>query len=243
MESNIEDLRQRLKENKQINFYPWVGDNYLEGLSGKRVLVLGESHYCPKQLAPDGICYPCCEKHKMTKELGCFSQTEDGIYEYASNYNDTRERYQQTYLCFERAVYGKRIEEQSEHHNFWHHVAFYNYVQYAQKKSRVPLEPGKAEDSSEAFRNVLDILQPDCIIVWGIRLWKLLGWNRFEILIPAEPVEKYGYTPTYNYNFKGKLIPAMAVYHPSSSIGKDWLYWHEFYKKFIGEIDLNHMTK
>ena len=31
----------------EINFIPWIGDNYLsKGYKGKRILVLGESHYC-----------------------------------------------------------------------------------------------------------------------------------------------------------------------------------------------------
>lgn len=238
MESNIQDLRQRLKENKQINFYPWVGENYLEGLSGKRVLILGESHYCPKELATDGICHPCCEKHKM--ERRCFSQTKDIIHEYVYFYHERerRERYQQTYLCFERAVCGKELTT-TEREFFWHHVTFYNYVQYAQTAPRRPLKSGNAEDSANAFREVLDVLQPDCIIVWGIRLWQLLGWNELETNMN---IEKYGYTPVYDYNFKGKIIPAMAVYHPSSSIGKDWHYWHKFHNKFIGNIDFNSLS-
>lgn len=235
MESNIEDLRQQLKENKQINFYPWVGDNYQEGLLGKKVLVLGESHYCPEELREDGACFPFCEKHKMSKR--CFSQTEDIIDEFVYRYNGVS--YQQTYLCFERGVCGKELN-QNEREFFWHHIAFYNYIQYSQGGPRLPLE--EVEDSSEAFRNVLDILQPDCIIIWGIgKLWKRLpDWGGAET---EETIDNGDSTPVWNYNINGKHIPAMAVHHPSSSTGKSWPYWHEFYKKFIGEIDFNYMTK
>ena len=31
---------------KQIQFLPWVGRDYVRGINGKHVMVLGESHYC-----------------------------------------------------------------------------------------------------------------------------------------------------------------------------------------------------
>ena len=32
-----------------INFYPWIGKHYsTTGFAGKRILALGESHYCEK---------------------------------------------------------------------------------------------------------------------------------------------------------------------------------------------------
>ena len=40
-----------------INFKPWIGKNYLtKGYQGKRILVLGESHYCSKELSEGGRC-------------------------------------------------------------------------------------------------------------------------------------------------------------------------------------------
>lgn len=45
----------------EINFKPWVGKKYLsEGYNGKRILVLGESHYCKDVLEQDGRCWPSC---------------------------------------------------------------------------------------------------------------------------------------------------------------------------------------
>ena len=33
----------------KINFLPWVGEHYnTTGFAGKRILALGESHYCDK---------------------------------------------------------------------------------------------------------------------------------------------------------------------------------------------------
>ena len=37
-----------IKVTKQAFFNPFVGSNYHKGISGKRILVLGASFYCPK---------------------------------------------------------------------------------------------------------------------------------------------------------------------------------------------------
>ena len=51
-----------------INFKPWVGKNYLiKGYQGKRILVLGESHYCEGELAfLNDSTQPQAEYHNMT---------------------------------------------------------------------------------------------------------------------------------------------------------------------------------
>lgn len=98
-----------------INFKPWVGDKYLtEGFHGKRILVLGESHYCKKELSEGGRCYPLCNKNNMYDE--CFTQTLDVVKRFVYEYNG--KSYLQTFLCFERAVFGKELT-QEEREYFW----------------------------------------------------------------------------------------------------------------------------
>ena len=81
---------------KNVNFRPWVGKDYFtKGYYGKRILVLGESHYCDEQLE-GGKCYPICAKEKMLEE--CFSQTEDVISDFVFYYSGSR--YEQTFFVF-----------------------------------------------------------------------------------------------------------------------------------------------
>ncbi len=209
---------------KKVNFKPWVGVNYANGIGGKKVLVLGESHYC-RELAEGGRCCPSCECCKMDEE--CHKFTINVMREFRDNYSG--EGYEQTFLCFERAVAGHELS-QKEREEFWDSVVFYNYMQYAQSGPRRPLE--QRNDSSEAFREILEEYMPDCIIVWGKRLYGWLpGWNGEESEITLDNGDK---TKVWTYDIKGKKIPAMAVYHPSSPKGKNWGYWHQFYKKFLG---------
>ena len=72
-----------------MNFKPWVGKNYQStGYKGKRILVLGESHYCIKDLEQGGRCFPYCKKENMRND--CFSQTQDVVKEFVYEYNGAR---------------------------------------------------------------------------------------------------------------------------------------------------------
>ena len=200
-----------------INFQPWVGKDYQQGgIFGKKILVLGESHYCEDELKENGRCYPSCERAKMLAR--CHSQTIDVIEELLNDYKGLS--YQKTFVCFERAVMGKELSL-SERAQFWNSVVFYNYMQYAQSGPVRPLE--QKNDSSEAFKEILEKFSPDYIIVWGQRLYSNMpDWGGEESFISIN-----------DQDINGKKIPAMSVYHPSTPSGKNWEYWHEYYKIFL----------
>ena len=51
---------------KYVKFTPWVVDkNYEQGFHGKKILILGDSHYCENECSENGRCYPKCEYEKM----------------------------------------------------------------------------------------------------------------------------------------------------------------------------------
>ena len=67
---------------EKFNIRPWVGKHYANGgVFKKKVLILGESHYCFD--AEEGKC-PGCSATNMKAE--CHSQTEDVIEEFISDY-------------------------------------------------------------------------------------------------------------------------------------------------------------
>jgi hypothetical protein len=131
---------------EHVNFRPWVGSNYsTNGFQGKKILVLGESHYCT-ELCQNGRCFPLCKKENMKEE--CFSQTESVIHDFVYYYSG--EKYEQTFLCFERAILGKEASQQ-EREMFWEGIIFYNYLQFDQKGPRMPIKPEYWEESERAF--------------------------------------------------------------------------------------------
>ena len=75
---------------QHVNFYPWRGARYDTGINNKRILILGESHYCedsdksqksrhrcPKEF--DNYCMSCY----MDRE--CHEKTIDTIVEHYRN--------------------------------------------------------------------------------------------------------------------------------------------------------------
>lgn len=211
-----------------INFKPWIGENYQsKGFRGKKILVLGESHYCDTPLIEGGKCYPLCNKQKMISSCNDFTKDviNDVIYKY-----DGKKRYMQTFVCFERAVSGKELN-QKEREDFWKSVIFYNYIQYALSGPGIAPKAKYWKESEDAFKEVLEEYLPDYIIVWGNRLYNgLPDWNGEASILEIDEDKK---TDVWTYTIKGKKIPAMKVLHPCSSRGKAWSYWHDFYKKFL----------
>ena len=63
-----------------INFTPWVGEHYNSGLfNGKKIFVLGESHYCTIERGEGGRCSQICSRGLMDER--CTNQTIDVISE------------------------------------------------------------------------------------------------------------------------------------------------------------------
>lgn len=213
---------------KHVKFRPWVGENYQEGIFGKKILILGESHYCKedKNRNPACIALGHCSYDCMNE--ACFSQTQDELELISTNY--TGERYQQSFMTTAKSAMGRDLTN-AEVSSFWKNVAFYNYMQHSQSGPTRPIEFN--HDYSEAFREVLESLMPDYIIVWGVRLWKtfLPGWNGVSSEITLENGDK---APVWTYNIKEKEIHAICVHHPCIGKGREWRYWHQFYKEFLG---------
>lgn len=215
----------------KVNFRPWVGSDYeTGGIFGKKILVLGESHYCNKELVEGGKCFPECKCELMNED--CYSQTVQVVYDFIHNYEG--ESYHQTFLCFERALMGRELSG-DESEKLWNSVAFYNYFQYSQPGPRQPLANNVSKDSEEALYQILSILSPDYVIVWGMRCYERLpDLDGYGDQITIEGGDS---APVWMYTINGKKIPAMRVYHPSIPDGKKWRYWHLFYKQFLGLSD------
>ena len=220
----MKNVIETLKNDPYVNFLPFVGEKYEEGIRGKKILVLGESHYCG-----DLDCSKCPKCERANMQPCCRDITKDVMHEYIINYSG--EKYEQTFLCFERAFSGKVLKTQEEREEFWNHVAFYNYIQNAQSGPRRTPHIANPEDCAEAFKTILETLMPDAVIVWGDRLYKVLpdwGGTRSELQLANGDT-----TPVWTYTIKGKQIPAMAVPHPSCPRGKNRMRWYAFYEQFI----------
>lgn len=209
------DFDAKLKND--VHFLPWVGEEYENGIAGfdengiiqygekdkpgKRVLVLGESHYC-------------ANKSDATPDI-----TRDVIEDFLDP-SSVWEPYKNTYTKFERALAGKEFDAKSKI-ELWKHIAFYNYVQEPMTGARFAPTDEQYHNSEEVFWNVLEVLSPDYIIVWGIRLYNHLPEDGYDYPddFPSDIPDIW----VYNINNKNTFM--MPIYHPS--VGFDWKFWHD----------------
>lgn len=128
-------------------FIPWVGARYLE--AGKRLLILGESHYSDEEL----------DRHA----------TIDLTQQYVDGWNH------RFWTNLMQIVRG-RAHWEIERGEFWAELAFYNYIQETVGDSP-GIAPSDAmfAAAKEPFQTVLERLQPHRILVLSARLWDRLA--------------------------------------------------------------------
>jgi len=196
-----------------VFFRPWVGKNYSKGIFGKKVLVLGESHYCAS---------PSDATSEMTREIirDLFSQSGEF------------EEYKNTYTKFAEALSGEKLSWNSfpSLERIWESVAFYNFVQEPISGARVSPTTSQFKSSGDAFFSVLEDLRPDVVIAWGTRLYNNLPQKGFQGKDAATPDGKGLETWTYRIS-GGHEVKVLPITHPSAGFSPD--YWHTVIVDFI----------
>lgn len=204
-----------------VFFQPFVGkDYYSGGIFGKRIMVLGESHYCEEG---------CPDCGNITAHRECMSFTNSVVSDYLDE-DLSRQRWMSTFLKFERSLVGHETDWK-ERKQIWQSVMFYNYLQIAMGGPRQAGTNEEYTHASKVFYEVIDQYRPQYIIVWGSRLWNYLpGDSRWR---NGEPIVIDGYkVETGSYALSnGGWAKAMAVNHPS--VGYSWDWWHEAIKDFL----------
>lgn len=183
-----------------VFFKPWIGERYKSAEKfGKRVMILGESHYQLKEDVPPA---PDWTKRFIGYQM-------DG----------TRTRAFWTKIV--SAFIGHR-PTLGEKQDFWRSVAFYNYIQQSVGNGpRIPPTPAMWTDSEPRFKKVLNQHAPRVLIVLGYRLWSKLPELDGT---PGKPIDCPAQPQTWRYPLKnGGYCLAYAIKHPSSGFASaDW---------------------
>lgn len=165
-------------------FQPRIGLHYQEGFKGYRTLVLGVKHHCTLRQCRyyddcvkqrNFACYDeICPAYNNRQDL-CLSQSNrieiDAFLEEYDRYP--------AYSYFTKLMLGKSDDcTEAEKTAFWEQVAFANYLQYFCPSPQVPEYKDDGVDYRhedwEAFRELLDALQPEVLLVWNSALKTLL---------------------------------------------------------------------
>jgi len=221
----------KILEQGGVHFLPWIGEKYDEGLSldeskglipcvggnGKKILILGESHYCG-------------DMSEATLNL-----TRNVVQRYLGYLNGEEfESWMNTFRKFIRALVGREIDKEEEF-QLWKRLSFYNYVQSALTGVRFSPYEEQFEESVKPFFEVLKQLLPDCIIAWGYRLYDALpGGKEYEGESGPQFSDGDGKEyDTWIYHVDGHEIRVLQMRHPST--GFSWDYWHKIIRDFLSQ--------
>ena len=142
-----------------VFFRPWVGSAYSTGgIFGKRVMILGESHYCEEECTD-------CGNARVHPE--CCAFTNGVVSDYLNETLD-RQRWMSTYLKFERSLVGHETDW-AERKKIWNSVVFYNYLQAAMGGPREAGTGKQYEEAAEWYRKAAEqgVSWNDDIVVDG----------------------------------------------------------------------------
>ena len=204
----------------KIFFQPFVGKDYANGgIFGKRVMILGESHYCDEECADCGDC-------RLHRE--CMSFTQHVLGDYLDEGME-RQNWMRTFLKFERSLVCEETDP-AMRLKIWNSIIFFNYLQVAMGGPREAGTDGQYRQARAVFFGVLDKFQPEYAIAWGQRLWNHLPTDRWQdgddLVVEGSRIAT-GFYLLGN----GKKVKAMAVNHPS--VGYSWDYWHRVIANFL----------
>jgi len=216
--------------NSNIFFQPFVGKYYANGgIFGKRIMILGESHYCDEECADCGDC-------RLHRE--CMGFTQHVLGDYLDEKKE-RQNWMRTFLKFERSLVGEETD-QAMRLKIWNSVISFNYLQVAMGGPREAGTSEQYQQAGKAFFEVVEKYQPEYIIVWGKRLWNNLpgdNWlheNASDVhWVDSNDIEVEGtWVPNGFYMMPGgKHVKALVVNHPS--VGYSWDFWHRVIQRFL----------
>lgn len=218
-------------------FRPYIGKNYAVGLNGKRILVVGASHYCNKTNCPDF--YECTDETSKDSSKfndNCWYNKNFGSGgKLSENTNDEIDNGQPVYYAF--ADFMSQYIKVDKSYDVWENLAFTNYIQFMLPHYQTE-EYDVSESDFDAFLETLNELipTPDIIIIWGDTVSQpLKRFNKY--LIDDGNFSELNITEWYLCHMKspkdGKKIAIVNSDHPYY-----WKFCPENLTKFKKYLDM-----
>ena len=170
-------------------FLPWRGENYDAGLDGVRILILGESQYA------DGLTEPCRAGAEDTLST-CLNVRQLGIREPGSWPAKNRPFWTRVLKIVLGIDAGVNVSLK-QRYDFWHSVAFYNYLQWWFPAKRTSPTQQMWNDGEAPFMRVVKMLEPDLVVAFSQRMSGMIPSIETTIEVakhPSTPGLKYAAT-------------------------------------------------
>lgn len=196
---------------ENVFFKPWVGKDYDSGgIFDKRILVLGESHYC-------GECDDCGNPAN-SGECAEFT-TENCVKPYL---NGEAGRWGATFKKFEQTMVDGKIDD-TLRKAIWNSIIFYNFLQVSKSQPREGVLWDEYRRSDNAFFEVLEKYRPELIIAWGVSrmYYNMPGGDKWEIG-EEKIVDDYSVRNGFYKLSDGTKVRIIWIYHPSTGFSSDW---------------------
>lgn len=175
-----------------VQFKAWVGPKYeIGGINGRKVLVLGESHYGDEGDEYEEFTAEVVEKWAINERLAFFTKIAKSV------------------LLMPKEKY---LSDDCKA-DFWESVAFYNYVQkFAGDGPRQRPAEDLWKISEQVFFETINSIKPEICVVFGYELWGNLPK-------PHKEIENGDGSTTYVYRLSnGQAMIAGCVAHPSGGL-------------------------
>lgn len=151
-------------------FKPWIGKDYKKGITHKKIMVLGASHYCKH--SDDCPFFNDCTKDSRDYENKCpfyngmllSDTTINEVNDFLKGESNDAYGNFTDFIVNEMGLTKDKV-------SFWNTIAFANYVQHF-----LPHWETEASDicpqDYEAFKEIVQLYKPNIIIVWGTPVGK-----------------------------------------------------------------------
>lgn len=214
-------------------FNPFVGTNYSKGISGKKILVVGASSFCPHDWK-DCFIY-CTSREKKNSNDYCNCCSAPG-YE-GKSLRDTPSIEINNYLTEEESnsTYGKFAEFLSEvlpdifggmsQKDIWNSLAFTEYIQFVLPGQSSNTRWSDVSDRDYlAFIELIKEFKPDIVITWGTIVPQAIS-TQSNSNIEYLGNEKY----CFHITVDNKVIAVIKTFHPCNY---GWLFRNSNKEKF-----------
>jgi hypothetical protein len=200
-----------------LHWLPFVGKDYTKSPIGKKLLIVGESHYVPaEEDADDGY-----SDETWTRKFICKEGLKLPPYYVGNPINPLIKN-------TEKAIFNTQNPTDENKQKLWHSVVYFNLVQRLLESRNSEDRPNDDDfiKGWKVFSEIIEKLQPNICLVLGKSGWGNLGnyftnfQSEWSLIVPNEKTSKIAFLSKNEYQLK-----LIFIDHPSGSYGFKYEEW------------------